>query len=106
MRFDYEQCNSRRDFLSCHTDNLLQVDVLFVGHVIDNLFIDGDQIEFSEVIMNGLFVLIGGEYVSLKTIWDEAERQYPAIKAEVEQEQADEEAHEREMSSPEKTGRI
>lgn len=103
MKFGYEIASLYGDYLWIKTDHGVRVELFFYEQKIMRMDID---VETRKPLGNGIFVLIGGEYVSLKTIWEEAERQYPAIIAEVEQEQADEEAHEREMSSPEKTGRI
>lgn len=103
MKFSYESESLYGDYLSVKTDCGIRIDVSFYAQTIEEMYIDEHQIW---TISDGIFVLIGGEYVSLKAIWDEAERQYPAIISEVEQEQEDEEEHEREMSSPEKTGRI
>lgn len=103
MKFGYEMASIYGDYLWIKTDHGVRVEISFYGQKIEEMYIEEHQIW---TVSDGIFVLIGGEYVSLKTIWEEAERQYPAIIAEVEQEQADEEAHEREMSSLEKTGRI
>lgn len=103
MKFRYETTSLYGDYLSVQTDGGIRIDVSFYAQTIEGMYMEESQIW---TISDGIFVVIGGEYVSLKAIWDEAERQYPAIIAEVEQEQADDEAHEREMSSPQETGRI
>ena len=103
MKFSYELESLYGDYLSVKTDGGIRIDVSFYAGTIEAMYIDENQ---AWTITDDLLALIDGKPVSLKTIWDEAERQYPAIIAEVEQEQADDEAHEREMSSPEATGRI
>lgn len=98
MKFSYEIYG-----LSIKTDHGLNIEFC-VHH--DFVYLDGYGMSARSDTMEGLSVTISGKVVSLREVIDSAINQYPAIIAEVEQEQADDEAHEREMSSPEATGRI
>ena len=104
MKFRYEQGGGVGS-LSIKTDHGVSVEVGFdLGEGL--IYIDGYEMSARSDTMEGLSVAISGKYVSLREVIDSAINQYPAIITEVEQEQADDEAHEREMSSPEATGRV
>ena len=93
--------------LCIHTDDLFIVCVTFFkGKAEEWRIFDGDHHLVKDGEQFGLYVRVDGKIVKISEIIEDAERQYPAIIAEVEQAQADEVAYEREMSSPEATGRI
>ena len=81
-------------------DHGVRVEISFYGQKIERCTFVGEH--DMELSRTGIFVLIGGEYVSAQDHLGGGRTPIPAIIAEVEQEQADEEAHEREMSSLEK----
>lgn len=105
MKFSYKE-NCCLDILSIKTDHGVEVDVCFFDGDIDDFCVDSHCLSIEGETLEGLFFMIDGSFVSARSVVESAVNQYPAIISEVEQEQADEEAHEREMSSPEKTGRI
>ena len=107
MKFHYSEGMGGMRTLYVQTDDLFIVCVdFFKGEAEEWRLFDGDPHLVRDGVQFGLRVCVDGRIVKISEIIEEAERQYPAIIAEVEQEQADEEAHEREMSSLEKTGRI
>lgn len=105
MKFSYKD-NYYLDVLSIKTDHGVEVNVTFFEGDAEDFYVDSYCIPIYGDTLDGIFFVIDGSFVSARSVVESAVNQYPAIKAEVEQERADEEAHEREMSSLEKTGRI
>lgn len=60
---------------------------------------DAGEVEATCDNLRAIAVMIGGEWKTLRQIKKEAESQFPSLLAEHKQEQADEEAHMRELRS-------
>lgn len=104
MKFHYSEGMGGAHTLYVQTDDLFIVCVDFFKGEAEEFRFSGDQTFTANEAEVSLRVCVDGQIVKISEIIEEAERQYPDIIAEVEQEQDDEEAHEREMSSLEATG--
>ena len=104
--FSYSEGMGGYQTLYIQTDDHFNVCVDFFKGEAEEFRLSGDRTFTVNEAESSLRVAVNGEILKISEIIEDAERQYPAIIAEVEQAQADEEAYEREMSSPEATGRI
>lgn len=109
VNFNYVLSTGGDDMLQVATDQHVNVRVLFTSkgngdptHV----YLDEDEFSVNSDTLYGIFVVIGGNILSVMDVVREAGMDYPHIKREVEQESADAASNERFLSSPCATGRI
>jgi hypothetical protein len=75
--------------------------------VFETITINGNhEVDVLDDSLYGLYVLVQGAHISLAYLWQEAEKQHDAIRAETKAEIDAEKAMHSELSSPQATGRI
>ena len=104
INFEYEEYNGHR--LTTTSDDGTEIEILFNGFDADYYYINGNEFEVKNDDYKGLYVMFGGEVMPIANVIQQANAQIEDIVAETEQEQADEEGLERELSSLKMTGRI
>jgi hypothetical protein len=82
--------------------------VTFVFRYEDVLLVYIDDNEFlpDESCLEGIYVSLSGEFVSLHDLMKQAEKDYPSYKREADDHEAEEAEHAAYVSSPEQTGRV
>lgn len=106
IMFQYRESRMGDDMLCIKTNQHLEIEVLFENGEATHIYVDENEFKVIEDTLYGLFVGIGDQVMSLVEIIREADRQYPAIMEEIEQEDRDAAEMERELSCPRRTGRI
>lgn len=92
--------------LIAKTDHGEEIEIWFNGLDADCIYIDGLEVEVNNDTLKRFAARIGGEWVEIATIIQEANKQIEGIVAQTEQEDADEDAMASDLSSPYYSGGI
>lgn len=95
-----------RNLIFLKSDDGLDLEVFFDGSSPTEIHVDGDDFLITDDKLHRLYVLIRERYVSLYAVVFAASAKYEELKTEHDIIQAEEQAHQDEVSSPFLTGRI
>lgn len=107
LYFQYRETRMGDDMLVIKTNQHIEIEFLYdKGDDATHVYLDGHEFALTDDVLYGLFVGIGDNVISIIELSHEANRQYPYIKEEIEQEDREAADMERELSCPRLTGRI
>ena len=107
ITFSHRETSYGDNMLCIKTNQHVNVEFLFdKGDYATHVYLDGDEFPLTSDTLYGLFVAIGEEVISLIALSHKANRAYPDIMVEIEQEAKENDSMVRELSCPRMTGRI
>ena len=104
--FEFRRGDGGYDYLSLRTERNMMIEFYCRDRDVDYVRIRDEEIAATDDDLYEIYVRISGEYYSLHALLKFADNEYDSISDDLEAQDADDAAMDRELSCPQATGRI